>query len=45
MWDVIYIYIYETTTYCSDIQAFIVVICYTDGDSTMLLPVISTIHS
>jgi hypothetical protein len=26
----IYVYI-ETTTYCSDIQAYIVVICYTDG--------------
>jgi hypothetical protein len=29
LWDVV---LYrETTTYCSDIQAFIVVICYTDG--------------
>jgi hypothetical protein len=37
MWmPYIYIYIYrererETTTYCPDIQAFIVVIRYTDG--------------
>jgi hypothetical protein len=30
MWDVVYVYI-ETTTHCSDIQAFIVVIYYTDG--------------
>jgi hypothetical protein len=31
VWD-LYIYIYiETTTYCSDIQAFIVVVCYIDG--------------
>jgi hypothetical protein len=31
LWYVVYIYIErETTTYCSDIQAFIVAICYTD---------------
>jgi hypothetical protein len=30
VWDVVYVYI-ETTTYCSDIQAFIVVTRYTDG--------------
>jgi hypothetical protein len=29
MWDVVYVYI-ETTTYCSDVQAFIVVTRYTD---------------
>jgi hypothetical protein len=30
LWDVVCKY-RETTTYCSDIQAFIVVISYTDG--------------
>jgi hypothetical protein len=29
LWDVVYVYI-ETTTYRSDIQAFILVTCYTD---------------